>query len=79
MTKEWIRISERLPENDVGVLVTDGKIVTAAALSYWKDAPHWWGGHGFSGHEWNFDFSERFDRGAITHWMPLPPVPAEGE
>ena len=63
---KWISIKDKMPERRVGVLITDGQIVTCAE---WDG--DWWGSHGFSGYEWEFDFDERF----VTHWMPLPKPP----
>ena len=72
---EWIKCSERMPPEHVGVLVTDGYLVTAAEWGpiKYKDGRvvPWWDGHCFSGHEWEFDFSNT----SITHWMPLPSPP----
>ena len=72
---KWINIKKQLPPKNEGVLVTDGKIVTAAYLDYFKGEPWWWCGWGFDGYEWEFDFESNFNEGAITHWMPLPDFP----
>lgn len=66
----WISVEDRLPQENVGVLVT------CAELGFDKSGPTWWDGHGFGGYEWEFDFSSQFSNGAITHWMPLPAPPA---
>lgn len=73
---EWISVKDRLPKWKEGVLVTDGNVVTVASLDYWDGWPKWWDGHGFSGYEWEFDFSNNFEDGKVTHWMPLPNPPA---
>ena len=72
---KWINIKKQLPPKNEGVLVTDGKIVTAACLCYFKGEPWCWDGWCFSGHDWEFDFESIFKDGAITHWMPLPDFP----
>lgn len=70
----WIDISNYLPKEGDGIIVTDGKIVTVASLEYLKGKPFWWSGHGFGGDEWEFEFSEVFSSNEITHWMPLPEI-----
>ena len=72
---KWINIKKQLPPKNEGVLVTDGKIVTAAYLDYFKGEPWCWDGWCFSGYDWEFDFESIFKEGAITHWMPLPDFP----
>ena len=67
--QRWIPVTERLPFADSGdvsqkVLVTDGQDMATA--------------------EWfNFEMCEPFwsytGMGDITHWMPLPEPPKEGE
>lgn len=68
----WIPMSEKRPQEDVGVLVTDGKVVTAVKLEY-EDENVIVNGHEYGG--WEFDFF--FDVKKITHWMPCPPPPIE--
>lgn len=75
--QKWISIKDQLPEGDVGILVTDGKVVVTACLCYLKNEPRWWSAHGFGGYEWEFDFSSTFKDNAITHWMPLPDLPSK--
>ncbi len=67
----WIALKDQLPPKNVGVLVSDGVIVTAAQWSPIFEGKPWWSGHEFSGYEWEFDFSHE----SITHWMPLPEPP----
>jgi hypothetical protein len=62
---DWISVKDRLPDNDDDVLVTDGKRLEIAFWFYYFE-PHCW------------SFSNElagYDTGAITHWMPLPPLP----
>lgn len=64
----WIPVTERLPEN-LGnrVLVTDGSTV---ALGHYEQ-PHWI----------NLETDDFFSAWGweITHWMPLPTPPKDGE
>lgn len=77
---EWISCKDRMPEKRVGVLVTDGHVVTAAKWSPIELKPPreplpWWDGHEFGGYEWDWDFSAA----SITHWMPLPSPPVQAD
>jgi len=67
--QRWISIKAKLPPDNIGVLVTDGTVVTAASYSHRYDL---WSGHEWDGYEWEF----YFDITAITHWMTLPPPPS---
>lgn len=60
---KWIPCSERLPEEDEGVLATDGRNIWID--TFWLDEdgdPHF--------------FYQRFDK--VKAWMPLPDPP-EGD
>lgn len=61
---EWISVEDRLPENDVEILIsrTDGEIY----LAVHQDDGRW------------YDSSEGSDVKFITHWMPLP-LPPEND
>ncbi len=62
----WIPVSERLPENnDVYLCMTidDWDILVPSVISF------------FSGKFQSNELSEI--GGKVTHWMPLPPLPAE--
>lgn len=72
--KEWIAVKDRLPEPNVGVLITNGKIITVAER--WKFKFNnikriSWSAHEWGGYEWDWDF----DEDSITHWMLLPKLP----
>lgn len=67
----WIAIKDKLPEVGVGVLITNGVIVTAAQRDTLFDDRINWDGHEYGGYEWDFDFDEN----SITHWMSLPDPP----
>jgi len=69
----WTRIKDRLPELNVGVLITDGKVIVAAERTDFGGGRLWWTGHGFGGDEWEFDFMDD----DITHWTALPEGPEE--
>ena len=59
---EWISVKERLPEEDVVVILTDH-----------IDVGTGW----FNGKGWRTPFAD-IDEYRITHWMPLPEPPKEG-
>ena len=67
--QRWIPVTERLPERDVQV------------LGWYKDNPFSqyrpevvaWNGNG-----WVFVYAHRYVTN-VTHWMPLPEAPEEGE
>lgn len=59
---EWISVKERLPEEDIVVILTDH-----------IDVGTGW----FNGKEWRTPFAD-IDEYRITHWMPLPEPPKEG-
>lgn len=62
---EWISVKdERKPPNFKVVLITDGECVDLGA---WQ------------GEEWASDFSYVDESEDVTHWMPLPKLPKEGE
>ncbi|MDU2064400.1 MAG: DUF551 domain-containing protein [Sporomusaceae bacterium] len=62
--RQWIPVSERLPEDDTLVLVTNGGLFGLRSL-YSDDYKYWW--------DETRGESERFDK--WTHWMPLPESP----
>lgn len=75
---EWIATKDRWPDVGLAVLVTDGKIVTAARYSPEFHKPEvggnqwwWWDAVGYGGHE----CESEYDQEGITHWMPLPLPP----
>jgi len=68
METKWISVKDRLPEDGVEVLITDGENIDVSfcELTYFGDDPNemeWFGRIS----PWHF--------GNITHWMPLPELP----
>ena len=69
---KWISVEERLPENSIGVLVTDGTDVSEGWLctcSSKEGAKVVWG----------LGSNDDGPYGPITYWMPLPEPPAKEE
>ena len=64
--QRWIPITERLPEDAALVLIYPvyGEVYSA---KYWQDLNHF--------RLWDYSV----EPGDITHWMPLPQRPTEGE
>lgn len=67
MKTEWISVKDRFPDDNIGVLITDGESICTAK---WVDN-YLWTSYGFGGYDWDFDFMES----QITYWMPLPEPP----
>lgn len=65
----WIPVTERLPDYDLVVLVTDGEDV-GTGYRYAL------GETGFTG--WAVPFAD-IEEDDISHWMPLPEPPKDGE
>ena len=61
---EWIKCSERMPEEFEDVRVTDGVYVGVT----WLDCDGCWD-------SWLAPLDVTVDPGEITHWMPLPEPP----
>lgn len=71
---EWISVEERLPEDSVFVLVVndDGQMMIAR---YNHGVPRW--EYKYTNYDW--DVWDDDLQGPITHWMPLPEPPEEGD
>ena len=67
---EWVKLSEREPQQGQRVLISDGRDVGAAItdMSVRDRYGISWSGSGFGGYEWEWDFNP-------THWAPMPPLP----
>ncbi|HAU5449723.1 TPA: DUF551 domain-containing protein [Cronobacter sakazakii] len=59
----WIPCSERMPEEMVDVLVTDGEEVKGM----------WWNCRGWD----SWDDRYAIDSDDVTHWQPLPELPCK--
>lgn len=70
--REWVPVTERLPEDDVQVLVW-GKGWGTPAIG-WREHQPW-----YTVPETIWTLGDEIDRGFppknITHWQPLPPGP----
>ena len=67
--QRWIPVTERLPERDVQV------------LGWYKDNPFSQYRHevvAWNGNGWVFVYAHRYVTN-VTHWMPLPGAPEEGD
>ena len=64
--QNWIKCSERMPDDFVDVLVTDGVHVEVM----WLDCDEYWD-------NWLEPRAVTVDREDITHWQPLPEPPQE--
>lgn len=64
--QNWIKCSERMPDDFVDVLVTDGVHVEVM----WLDCDEYWD-------SWLEPRAVTVDREDITHWQPLPEPPQE--
>ena len=64
----WIEIKDRLPDEGCTTLVTDGRHVT---LADWTERDGWT----LDREDRAFGITAR----ALTHWMPLPAPPAQGQ
>lgn len=58
---DWIPVSERLPEDEYSVLITDGYMVTVGWLG--RDSQEWYTGL--------VRWSEKYQNSVLA-WMPLP-------
>ena len=70
-SSKWIPVSERFPEENADVLCCRGNHIGALMDVYtYKGDGKWEDTYGY----WNYTDIE-----GITHWMPLPELPKEGE
>ena len=60
---EWVRVEERLPEENQRVIVRCERVGTSVGWILWGN--------------WMADIGP--DAGKVTHWMPLPKSPKEDE
>lgn len=77
---KWISVKDRVPENEINFLGTDGETVFAA---YWeRDIEGYkvggWESCCYCGGSSAVSFSKSdYTTKKITHWMPLPEPPSE--
>lgn len=67
---EWISVNDRLPEQDVDVILFDGSQVFCGNLTIGSDGYKHWGNQGCDGICYGW-----YQKAEITHWMPLPSSP----
>lgn len=65
--RQWIPVSERLPENGSVVLAYYSKGSMETTVYANDGSPYG---------PWSCEGDEDIDFGNVTHWMPLPPPPA---
>ena len=73
---KWISVEERLPEDDIDVLVYaigNNEESVIAMTSYTHNM------HGYNIEGWRSPWQYFFHEYKITHWMPLPEPPKEEE
>lgn len=61
---KWISVNNRLPEDDIICILTDG---VSDAIGY--------RGKVFG---WHLIWTDHLEESKVTHWMPLPEPPEEG-
>jgi len=73
---KWIKFKNKHPEEHVGVLITDGKIISAASVHYIdKEKKNYFlMPEGIGGYEWEWDFD---NTESVTHWVPMPKLPSK--
>jgi hypothetical protein len=76
---DWISMSEQVPPYDLPVLIRahDGTI-TAARLVYYAGPGGGmlsWGGVGFDGYEWEWNWRDVGKHMGVTHWAYMPKGP----
>jgi hypothetical protein len=64
---EWVSVKERLPEDSKKILLyhQDGRTL----FGLWSNRKE----------GWYFDSFGPWEKDEVTHWMPLPEPPKEGE
>ena len=74
----WRKCSEEMPDEDEGVLFSDGKYIYKGCWTTWDGGNSDFSYETFSG--WVEDSSEHdFDFNEIKYWMPLPSAPKDKE
>ena len=63
VVREWIPVTERLPEDGEICICFDSRIM---AILQWDERADRW-----------LDFRRAYPKTSVTHWMPLPEPPKE--
>lgn len=75
---EWISVEDRLPEDDTNVLVLFNGEIKIGFMTWehptyeetWESYKYW---------DESYHDGQGWEHWEITHWMPLPEPPKEGE
>jgi len=80
MKSEWIKCSDRLPENDQNVLVYHSEDFHITVGDFERDNVSYYiesdGSKFYTDDGWETEISWA-QRGKVTHWMPLPNPPLD--
>ncbi len=71
----WIKFSDKHPEENESVLVTDGERIGSAYIRYYGENNKHFHliGAAHGGREWEWYWGQDEN---VTHWMPLPELPS---
>lgn len=75
MNNEWIKVTDRLPDENVNVLAVESGQLKIMALCYIADDDNnmnWFWGQSYDGLDGDAYVDDDYE---VTHWMPLPEKP----